>query len=79
MTPGARIQSAIELLDAILASWQSEKRIPADKLIDNYFKSRRYIGSKDRAYIGELVYWVLRHKASLEWWITSAPPLRGSG
>lgn len=69
MTPGARIQSAIELLDNILGSWHNEKRIPADKLIDNFFKSRRFIGSKDRAAIGELVYWVLRHKASLEWWI----------
>jgi 16S rRNA (cytosine967-C5)-methyltransferase len=69
MTPGARIQSSIELLDSILLSWQSEKRIPADKLIDNYFKARRFIGSKDRAAIGELVYWVLRHKAALQWWL----------
>lgn len=69
MTPGARIQASIELLDSILVSWQSEKRIPADKIIDNYFKARRFIGSKDRATIGELVYWCLRHKATLEWWI----------
>lgn len=69
MTPGARIQSSIELLDSILTSWQSEKRIPADKLIDNYFRARRFIGSKDRASIGELVYWCLRHKATLEWWL----------
>lgn len=69
MTPGARIQSSIELLEQILVSWQSEKRLPADKLIDNFFKSRRFIGSKDRAAIGELVYWCLRQKATLEWWI----------
>ncbi|MFO0389476.1 MAG: RsmB/NOP family class I SAM-dependent RNA methyltransferase [Alphaproteobacteria bacterium] len=69
MTPGARIQASIELLDAILDSWQSEKRFPADKQIDMYFKSRRFIGSKDRAAIGELVYWVLRHKMSLAWWV----------
>jgi 16S rRNA (cytosine967-C5)-methyltransferase len=69
MTPGARIQASIELLDSILLSWQSEKRIPADKLIDNYFRDRRFIGSKDRASIGELVYWCLRHKATLEWWL----------
>ena len=69
MTPGARIQSSIELLDSILLSWQGDKRFPADKLIDNYFKSRRFIGSKDRAAIGELVYWCLRHKAALEWWL----------
>lgn len=69
MTPGARVQAAIELLGSIVAAWQSEKRIPADKLIDNYFKSHRFIGSKDRAAIGELAYWVLRHLASLKWWL----------
>jgi 16S rRNA (cytosine967-C5)-methyltransferase len=69
MTPGARIQASIEMLDSILQSWQGEKRLPADKIIDHFFKSRRFIGSKDRAFIGELVYWCLRHKASLEWWL----------
>jgi len=69
MTPGARTQAAIELIGQILQAWQSEKRIPADKLLEGYFKSHRYIGSKDRGAIAELVYWVLRHKASLEWWI----------
>ncbi len=69
MTPGARVQSSIELLGQILDSWLTAKRIPADKAMDNYFKSHRFIGSKDRAYIGELVYWCLRNKASLEWWL----------
>lgn len=69
MTPGARIQASIDIIDQILSGWLSEKRFPADKLLENYFKGHRYIGSKDRAYIGELVYWVLRHKAALEWWL----------
>src|SRR5271154_141141 len=69
MTPGARVQAAIELLESIYTSWQSPKRFPADKLLEQYFKSHRYIGSEDRAYIGELGYWVFRHKASLEWWV----------
>jgi 16S rRNA (cytosine967-C5)-methyltransferase len=69
MTPGSRIQAAIELLSEIFTSWQSEKRFPADKHLERYFKSHRYIGSKDRAAVGELVYWVLRYKASLEWWL----------
>ncbi|MDX2112772.1 MAG: RsmB/NOP family class I SAM-dependent RNA methyltransferase [Alphaproteobacteria bacterium] len=71
MTPGARIQASIEMIDSIFQSWQGEKRLPADKLIDHFFKSRRFIGSKDRAAIGELVYWCLRHKATLEWWLVS--------
>jgi 16S rRNA (cytosine967-C5)-methyltransferase len=69
MTPGARIQAAIELLDQILTAWQSEKRIPADKMLEGYFKGHRYIGSKDRGAIAELVYWTLRHKANIEWWL----------
>jgi 16S rRNA (cytosine967-C5)-methyltransferase len=69
MTPGARAQAAIDLIDQILSSWLSEKRFPADKLLDNYFKGHRYIGSKDRAAIGELFYWILRHKSGLEWWL----------
>lgn len=66
MTPSARIQSSILLLNDILQSWRNEKRIPADKIIDRYFKDRRFIGSKDRAYIGELVYWVLRNLSLLK-------------
>jgi len=71
MTPGARIQSSIELLESIFISWQSPKRFPADKIIDQYFKSHRFVGSKDRASIGELVYWCLRNKATLEWWLVT--------
>lgn len=67
MTPAARIQMTIELLDDILSGWQEAKRIPADKVIDRFFKARRFIGSKDRAYVGELVYWILRHLASARW------------
>ena len=69
MTPGARIQAAIELIDQIFTAWQSEKRIPADKLLESYFKGHRYIGSKDRGAIAELVYWTLRHKGNIEWWL----------
>lgn len=69
MTPGARIQAAIELLEQIFSTWQAEKRFPADKLLEQYFKGHRYIGSKDRGAVAELVYWVLRHKAALQWWL----------
>lgn len=72
MTPGARAQAAIELIDQILVAWQSEKRIPADKLLEGYFKAHRYIGSKDRGAISELVYWTLRNKAIVEWWLAKS-------
>ncbi len=69
MTPGARTQAAIELLDQIYEVWNSKKRFPADKLLEQYFKAKRYIGSKDRGAIAELVYWVLRNKAAVQWWL----------
>ncbi|MCX7047545.1 MAG: RsmB/NOP family class I SAM-dependent RNA methyltransferase [Candidatus Sumerlaeota bacterium] len=40
---------------------------PADVLINSFFRQRKYLGSKDRAYIAETVYHVLRHYRRLEW------------
>ncbi|MGE3714216.1 MAG: RsmB/NOP family class I SAM-dependent RNA methyltransferase, partial [Alphaproteobacteria bacterium] len=74
MTPGARVHAAATLLAEIFTAWESPQRIPADKLIDKFFKARRYMGSKDRAYIGEMVYWCLRHLASLQWHVKNHLP-----
>lgn len=65
----AHAESTTSPLQGEVKEKSGNKRIPADKLLEQFFKSHRYIGSKDRAYIGELVYWCLRHKASLEWWL----------
>ncbi len=59
MRPAARVQAAIELLDAIIHGAQS-KGAPADRLISEYFKARRYAGSKDRRAVRELVYQAIR-------------------
>lgn len=66
MTPGARIQAAIELLDEISSGGSR----PADGVVAFYFRGRRYIGAKDRRAIADLVYGVLRRRARLDWWIT---------
>jgi len=34
-----------------------------------FFRARRYLGSKDRAAISELLYTLLRHRARLDWWL----------
>lgn len=60
MTPAARVQAAIELLDEIIDAARS-KGAPADRLISAYFKTRRYAGSKDRRAVRELVYRAVRH------------------
>ncbi len=59
MTPGARVQAAIELLDAIIAAAR-EGGAAADTLIARYFGTRRYAGSKDRRAVRELVYAAIR-------------------
>ncbi|MDQ2893458.1 MAG: RsmB/NOP family class I SAM-dependent RNA methyltransferase, partial [Pseudomonadota bacterium] len=59
MTPPARTQAAIELLDAIIAAAR-EGGAAADTLVARYFAARRYAGSKDRRAVRELVYAAIR-------------------
>jgi 16S rRNA (cytosine967-C5)-methyltransferase len=59
MTPSARVQAAIELLDTVIASARS-KGAPADRIIADYFRARRYAGSKDRRAVRDLVYRAIR-------------------
>jgi 16S rRNA (cytosine967-C5)-methyltransferase len=62
MTPGARLQAAIEILDGLKNTAQ-----PADGYLRDWAGAHRFAGSKDRAAIAERVYRVLRHRASLAW------------
>src|SRR5277367_3666335 len=69
MTPGARVQAAIEILEGLNAT-----ALPADRFIREWFRARRYAGSKDRAAVAERVYDVLRHRASYAWRMQSEVP-----
>ncbi|QUL38557.1 RsmB/NOP family class I SAM-dependent RNA methyltransferase [Erythrobacter sp. JK5] len=59
MTPAARVQAAIELLDAIIDAAKHEGA-PADRLIAEWARNNRYAGSKDRRAVRELVYSAIR-------------------
>lgn len=59
MTPAARVQAAIDLLDQIIEAAR-RNGAPADRLITEGFRQRRYAGSKDRRAIRELVYGAIR-------------------
>ena len=59
MTPSARVQAAIEILDEVIASARDDGP-PADTIVQRYFKTRRYAGSKDRRAVRELVYRAVR-------------------
>jgi 16S rRNA (cytosine967-C5)-methyltransferase len=62
MSPAARLQAAIEILDEVVASAR-EDGPPADSIVTRYFKHRRYAGSKDRRAVRELVFRAIRHSA----------------
>jgi len=62
MRPAARIQACIELLNQ-----QQNTKKPADRVQAQYFRERRYIGSKDKAAISEYYYRVLRQRGALDY------------
>jgi 16S rRNA (cytosine967-C5)-methyltransferase len=63
MKTEARIQSTIELIDIIL----STPSVPADSIVNTYFRERRFIGSGDRRFVSEFTYQILRQFPKLQW------------
>ncbi|MBH5322417.1 RsmB/NOP family class I SAM-dependent RNA methyltransferase [Aurantiacibacter sediminis] len=59
MTPAARIQASIEVLDRIIEAARHQGP-PADRLIAQWFKDHRFAGSKDKRAIREHVYDAIR-------------------
>ncbi len=59
MTPAARVQAAIEILDLVIAAARSGGA-PADRLIAEWFRPRRFAGSGDRRAVRELAYRAIR-------------------
>ena len=62
MTPAARLQAAIEIVDEVVEAARSDGP-PADAIVTRYFKQRRYAGSKDRRAVRELVFRAVRRTA----------------
>jgi 16S rRNA (cytosine967-C5)-methyltransferase len=62
MTPAARVQAAIEILDEVIVSTRDDGP-PADAIVTRYFKTRRYAGSSDRRAVRELVFRAIRRSA----------------
>ena len=61
MTPAARTQAAIEIVDRLRRSaW------PLDHIARDYFRRRRYAGAKDRRRVIEIVYLSLRNWRRLQ-------------
>jgi 16S rRNA (cytosine967-C5)-methyltransferase len=59
MTPAARVQAAIGILDLVIAAVR-ENGPPADRIMAEWFRQRRFAGSSDRRAVRELVYGAIR-------------------
>jgi len=59
VTPSARLQSAIEILDLIITAAR-DNGAAADTIVAKWFSTRRFAGSKDRRAVRELVYTAIR-------------------
>ena len=58
MTPAARVQASIEILDEILG------KAPVEKALTGWARRSRFAGSKDRAAVRDHVFDALRRKRS---------------
>ncbi|MBQ8869895.1 MAG: RsmB/NOP family class I SAM-dependent RNA methyltransferase [Alphaproteobacteria bacterium] len=61
MQIAARYQAVFELISKVF-----EDKKPADVIINDYVRKRKYIGSKDRRFIVETVWDIIRHRMRLE-------------
>jgi 16S rRNA (cytosine967-C5)-methyltransferase len=59
MTPAARVQAAIEILDVVIAAARNAGA-PADRIVADWFKTRRFAGSGDRRAVRDLVFRAVR-------------------
>ena len=59
MNPAARVQAAIDLLDAVIAAARGQGA-SADRISADWFRARRFIGSKDRRAVRDLVWDAIR-------------------
>lgn len=64
MHDSARLQAALEILDDI-----HFRDLPADRVMAGYFKSRRYVGGKDKKAIADTVYGLIRRRGELAWYL----------
>lgn len=61
MQQAGRYQAVLELWEKIAAS-----DVPADKIINEYMRERKFIGSKDRRFISDTVWDMIRNRLKLQ-------------
>ncbi|MBE6467694.1 MAG: RsmB/NOP family class I SAM-dependent RNA methyltransferase [Alphaproteobacteria bacterium] len=71
MQIGARYQAVLEILTEVF-----QDKTPADKIINDYLRKKKYIGSKDRRFITDMVWHIIRNRLKLEFDSSSNDPRR---
>ncbi|OLA79348.1 MAG: hypothetical protein BHW57_07415 [Azospirillum sp. 47_25] len=71
MQKGAQYQAVWELISEIF-----KNKMPADNIINAYVRERKYIGSKDRRFITETVWKIIRNRRKLTFDAGSDEPRR---
>lgn len=61
MTPQARLKALAEILKEVMEA----PTLPADRVLSSYVRKRRYIGSKDRRFLSNQLYTLLRNRGPL--------------
>lgn len=61
MQLSAKYQAILEIMQKV---WQDQ--YPADNIIKEYLRNRKYIGSKDRKFITNIIWDIIRHRSRLE-------------
>ena len=61
MQLSAKYQAILEILEKVF-----QDQYPADNIIKEYLRGRKYIGAKDRKFITEATWNIIRHRSRLE-------------
>ncbi|MCA9268992.1 MAG: class I SAM-dependent methyltransferase, partial [Planctomycetales bacterium] len=69
MTPAARVQATIELVDKVLTAPG-----PADTTVAKFFRGRRFVGGGDRRAVTDQAWRVQRNLAKLTWMLGADQP-----
>ncbi|MBR2137299.1 MAG: RsmB/NOP family class I SAM-dependent RNA methyltransferase [Alphaproteobacteria bacterium] len=69
MQISAKYQAVLEILSQVM-----KDKYPADNIIKDYMRQRKYIGSKDRKFITSAVWDIIRHRSRLSFECSSRDP-----
>lgn len=69
MQLSAKYQAVLEIITQVF-----QDKYPADNILKEYLRNRKYIGSKDRKFITNTVWNIIRHRSCLEFDCESSEP-----